>query len=77
MTATERFFAHALAFEKAVKDDDWSALEPFFHEDAVYEVWLGPPLGGRFRRLEDRYEPAMEKELQTCIAAHGRKLGLG
>lgn len=147
MTATDRFVAYAAAFEEAVKSDDWSALEPFFEEEAVYEVALGPPLGGRFegrpailayfknvldgfdrrfesraiellegpreqdgavwirgravyraagvpelvldleetahfegeriRRLEDRYEPAMEKALQAYLAEHGAKLGLG
>jgi ketosteroid isomerase-like protein len=43
-----RFAAYAAGFEKAVATDDWSLLEPFFTEDAVYEVPLGPPLGGRF-----------------------------
>ncbi len=43
-----RFAAYAAAFEKAVETDDWSLVEPFFHEEAVYEVPIGPPLGGRF-----------------------------
>lgn len=48
MSKIARFAAYAAAFEKAVETDDWSVLEPFFTEDAVYEVPLGPPLGGRF-----------------------------
>ena len=43
-----RFAAYAAAFEKAFASDDWSLVEPFFTESAVYEVGLGPPLGGRF-----------------------------
>ena len=48
MSKLPRFAAYAAAFEKAVATDDWSLVEPFFTEDAVYEVGLGPPLGGRF-----------------------------
>jgi hypothetical protein len=48
MSLIPRFAAYAAAFEKAYASDDWSIVEPFFTEDAVYEVGLGPPLGGRF-----------------------------
>lgn len=48
MSITQRFFAYAAAFEKAYASDDWSMVEPFFTEDAVYEIPLDPPLGGRF-----------------------------
>jgi ketosteroid isomerase-like protein len=43
-----RFAAYAAAFEKAFESDDWSLVEPFFSEDAVYDVDLDPPMGGRF-----------------------------
>jgi hypothetical protein len=43
-----RFVAYAAAFEKCVASDDWALLEPFFTEDAVYEIPIGAPLGGRF-----------------------------
>ncbi len=43
----ERFIAYALAFEEAVKSDDWSGVEAFFAENAVYETFSGPPFGGR------------------------------
>lgn len=48
MSTTERFFAYAAAFEKSFATDDWSGVEPFFTEDAVYEVPLDAPMGGRF-----------------------------
>jgi hypothetical protein len=38
-----RFAEYAAAFEKAFASDDWSVVEPFFTEDAEYEVGLGPP----------------------------------
>lgn len=48
MSLTQRFGAYAAAFETAYATDDWSAVEPLFAPAAVYEVHLGPPLGGRF-----------------------------
>ena len=48
MSNVQRFGAYAAAFEKAFASDDWSEVAPFFREDAVYEVPLEPPLGGRF-----------------------------
>jgi ketosteroid isomerase-like protein len=42
------FAAYAGAFEKAFVSDDWSLVGPFFTEDALYEVALDPPMGGRF-----------------------------
>lgn len=48
MSKLEQFLGYAAAFEKAFESDDWSILEPFFAEDAVYEVNLEPPRGGRF-----------------------------
>ena len=34
----QRFFAYAQAFEKTYVDDDWTRIEPYFAEDAVYRV---------------------------------------
>jgi len=48
MSNIARFAAYAGAFEQAYESDDWSQVESFFSEDAVYEVPFGPPLGGRF-----------------------------
>ena len=47
MSRIARFANYAAAFEDAYKSDDWSVVEPFFTEDAVYEIPdLPPPLGG-------------------------------
>jgi hypothetical protein len=48
MSLIPYFAKYAAAFEQAYATDDWSLVEPFFTEDAVYEVvGLPPPLGGR------------------------------
>ena len=36
MSILDRFKAYADAFEESFEDDDWSRIEPFFTEDAVY-----------------------------------------
>lgn len=146
MSHIARFAAYAAAFEKSFVNDDWSLVEPFFSEDAVYEAGLEPPLGGlvegrdailayfkdvldrfdrrfesrevtllegpreqgdsvwirgtatyrapgvpalvleleetasfdgeRIRRLEDRYEPDMKRELEAYLEAHASRLGI-
>lgn len=43
MRLTERFLQYAAAFEECVADDDWSRLEAYFTEDAVYETKADPP----------------------------------
>jgi hypothetical protein len=48
MSAIPHFARYAAAFEKAFESDDWSGVEPWFTEDAVYEVELPAPFGGRF-----------------------------
>lgn len=48
MSSIARFVAYAAAFEDAYASDDWSVVEPFFHEDARYDALLPGPLGGRF-----------------------------
>ena len=37
MSIAERFQAYAEAFEQSYVDDDWSRLEQYFTDDAVYE----------------------------------------
>ncbi len=37
MSILDRFQAYADAFEESYEDDDWSRIEEFFTEDAVYE----------------------------------------
>jgi hypothetical protein len=38
MSTLQRFLAYAADFEKTFSDDDWSRLEPYFSDDAVYRV---------------------------------------
>jgi len=47
MSALQRFVAYAAAFEQAYASDDWSLVEPFFTEDAVYDAGLPGLLAGR------------------------------
>ncbi len=46
MSTLSQFLAYAAAFEKAYESDDWSLVEPFFSEDAVYQVGLPGTFGG-------------------------------
>lgn len=46
MGLTDRFLAYAAAFEESFADDDWSRIEPYFTEGAVYETKADPPFGG-------------------------------
>ena len=48
MSKTAQFGVYAAAFEKAYVSDDWSVVEPFFTEDATYQINLAPPTGGCF-----------------------------
>lgn len=70
MSLIPRFAEYAAAFEKAYESDDWSEVEAFFDEDAVYEVGL-PLLGasrceGRvailawFKDVLDRFDRRFE-----------------
>ena len=47
MSRIARFAEYAAAFEKAFESDDWSVLQPYFTEDAVYDSPLPSPFGGR------------------------------
>ena len=46
MSILDRYQAYAAAFEESFEDDDWSRIEPYFTEDAVYE---GDPEDARGR----------------------------
>jgi hypothetical protein len=48
MSNIPRFAEYAAAFERSYASDDWSHVAPYFADDAVYEVTLNPPMGGRF-----------------------------
>jgi len=75
MSKIAQFGAYASAFEKAYVSDDWSVVEPFFTEDATYEVQLDPPMGGTiegraaileyFKDVLDRFDRRFEtRELE-------------
>ena len=49
----ERFLGYAAAFDQAFESDDWSLVESYFTEDAVYEVPGGPPFGKLVEGLEN------------------------
>jgi hypothetical protein len=65
-----RFAAYAAAFEKAYASDDWTQLEPFFTENAVYAAGIEPPVGGTiegreqvfafFKQVTDRFDKRFE-----------------
>jgi ketosteroid isomerase-like protein len=46
MSIADRYQAYAEAFEESYADDDWSHVEPYFTEDAVY---AGAPEDARGR----------------------------
>src|SRR5262245_14090612 len=48
MGMIDRYLVYAAAFEEAYASDNWSKLEPFFTEDAVYEFIAPAPIGGKY-----------------------------
>ncbi|MBW2287025.1 MAG: nuclear transport factor 2 family protein [Deltaproteobacteria bacterium] len=48
MSKLARFGAYAAAFEKSYQSDDWSWVEPFFTENAVYDAGVDLFMGGHF-----------------------------
>jgi len=65
-TPEQCFYEYAVAFEETYVDDDWSRLEPFFADDAVYEV-RGAGLG-----CEIRGKPAILRGLKKSIDGFDR-----
>lgn len=75
MTILQRFGAYAADFEKTFEDDDWSRLEPYFTNDAVYEV-KGVPFACRlagpdaiFRGMKkslDGFDRKLERRLELA-----------
>jgi hypothetical protein len=60
MDPLARFADYASTFEKVFENDDWSLLDPFFSEDAVYEIVAAPPLGGRHAGREQVFRALRE-----------------
>ncbi len=68
MDPIARFQEYAAAFEQVYKSDDWSLLEPYFTEDAVYEILGGPPFAGKH---EGR--PALLAHLKRSVDGFDRR----
>ena len=51
MSIKDRYQAYADAFEESYVDDDWSRMEQYFTEDAVYEG--DPEAHQRFGKTHD------------------------
>jgi hypothetical protein len=62
MNSIERFTAYAADFEKTLVDDDWSRLDPWFHDDAIYRVEGGDLFGCELEGRE-RIFAGMKKSL--------------
>jgi len=61
MSIASRYQAYADAFEESYEDDDWTRIEPYFTEDAVYE---GEP--------EARGNAAVLAKLKTAVDSFDR-----
>lgn len=68
MKSKSRFLEYAEAFEVAFRDDNWSVLEPFFTEDAVYETIADEPFAALH---EGRY--AVLKGFQESVNSFDRR----
>ena len=55
MELLARFQEYADAFEEVFESDDWSRLEPYFTENAVYEIHAAPPFGARNEGEDQEY----------------------
>ena len=47
MSIADRFMEYAAAFEEAFEDDEWTRLEQYFTQDAIYDGGLGEVAHGR------------------------------
>jgi len=70
MGMIDRYLAYAAAFEDAYASDDWTKLEPFFTEEAVYEFIAPAPFGGRY---EGR--AAVLAQFQNSVNGFDRRFG--
>jgi len=64
MSILDRYQAYADAFEVSYEDDDWSHIEPYFTEDAVYD---GEPEDAQGRE-------AVLAKLKQSVDAFDRKM---
>jgi hypothetical protein len=68
MDQVKRFGEYAAAFERVYQSNDWSQLEAFFTQDAVYVVHGGPPFGARAEGRE-----ALIAQLRSSVDAFDRR----
>ncbi len=68
MDRIQLFLTYAKEFEHTYKDDDWTRLEPFFAEDAVYEV-LNVPFACRIAGRD-----AIFRGIRKSIAGFDRRM---
>ena len=68
MDITQRFLGYVAAFEMAYETDDWSHLDQFFTQDAVYETLADPPFGNRSEGLE-----AIKAGFKQAVAGFDRR----
>jgi hypothetical protein len=77
MSNIPRFAAYAAAFEKSYESDDWTGVESFFAEDAVYdsgsELFMGGHFEGRdailryFKAVLDGFDRRFETRELTLL----------
>ena len=67
MSMIGRFAEYAAAFETAYESDDWSPIEAYFTEDAVYDSGQGPEAA-----VEGR--AALLGRLKTSVDSFDRRL---
>jgi len=65
VSIADRYQSYAEAFEETYKDDDWTRIEPFFTEDAVYEAAPEEDARGR---------PAVLAKLKGSVDSFDRKM---
>ena len=70
MDSLTRFGQYAKAFEEVFVNDDWTHLEPFFTEDAVYEIPGGPPRSAACTRENRRSsQPSKRQSIPSTGAS--------
>ena len=64
MSLVDRFGEYAATFEEVYERNDWSLLDEYFTENAVYETFGGPPFGAVLEGRETIFSQ-LEKTLDT------------
>ena len=77
MSLIAQFAAYAAAFEKSYESDDWTPVEPFFAEHAIYDVGIvfvesdrfegRPAILSYFKQVLDRFDRHFEGRELTLL----------